>query len=70
MSSDDALSSPFASPVTPCIGVCTIDPDTEVCQGCLRTLEEIAGWGEMTQRERLAIMRELPGRADGGDAST
>lgn len=47
---------------TPCIGVCTIDPENDICQGCHRTLVEIAHWGVMTEAERLAVMARLPGR--------
>lgn len=48
--------------VSPCIKVCTMDPTTGLCAGCGRTLDEIARWGGMSDRERDAIMRELPAR--------
>jgi predicted Fe-S protein YdhL (DUF1289 family) len=47
---------------TPCIHVCVIDADAELCAGCGRTIEEIAHWSQMTDRERAAIMRGLPER--------
>ena len=47
---------------TPCIKVCVMDLDTQRCRGCYRTLEEIGGWGSMTDAEREAIMAELPER--------
>jgi uncharacterized protein len=49
---------------TPCIAVCMIDPRTNLCFGCGRTLPEIARWGQMTNEERHALMAELPERMD------
>jgi uncharacterized protein len=39
-----------------------MDPQSELCRGCLRTLDEIARWGAMSETEREAVMRELPSR--------
>jgi predicted Fe-S protein YdhL (DUF1289 family) len=47
---------------SPCIKVCQMDPVRGVCIGCCRTLDEIARWGAMTEKERAAIMHALPGR--------
>ncbi|WP_287886111.1 MULTISPECIES: DUF1289 domain-containing protein [Paracoccus] len=49
-------------PSTPCVDICRIDPASRLCTGCLRSVDEIAGWGRMTEAERLAIMAELPAR--------
>ena len=38
---------------SPCTSVCTIDPATGWCAGCLRTIDEIAAWGEHTRDFRL-----------------
>ena len=46
---------------SPCISVCVIGDDGW-CDGCLRTIEEIAGWGNMTNDERLKIMEDAPRR--------
>jgi len=52
---------------TPCIAVCMIDPRTNLCLGCGRTLPEIARWHRMDSAERLAVMAILPQRmADAG----
>lgn len=56
------MSHPRPSLATPCIGVCVIDSESDVCQGCRRTLEEIARWGGMSEAERLAVMARLPER--------
>ena len=47
---------------TPCIAVCIMDPRTDLCLGCGRTLPEIARWPRMDNAERLAVMAELPAR--------
>jgi uncharacterized protein len=47
---------------TPCIAVCMIDPRTNLCFGCGRSLPEIARWHRMESAERLSVMAELPAR--------
>jgi predicted Fe-S protein YdhL (DUF1289 family) len=44
---------------SPCIGVCRLDPATGLCEGCLRTAEEIAAWPFASNDERLAVVRRL-----------
>jgi predicted Fe-S protein YdhL (DUF1289 family) len=51
--------------LSPCVKVCVMDSARGICAGCGRTLNEIARWGSMTDRERDAIMRELGARLDG-----
>jgi hypothetical protein len=47
---------------TPCVNVCLLDAETGLCIGCGRTIEEIARWATMSDRERRAIMAGLPER--------
>jgi uncharacterized protein len=47
---------------SPCIKICTYDPESGLCRGCGRTLEEIGAWFSMTDQERRAVMAELPER--------
>jgi predicted Fe-S protein YdhL (DUF1289 family) len=49
---------------TPCVGICTINPQTQTCNGCKRTRAELKLWLRgMTQKERLRIItEELPKR--------
>ena len=47
---------------TPCIKVCQMDPAKGVCTGCCRTLDEIARWSGMTDRERETIISALAER--------
>lgn len=47
---------------TPCIRLCQIDPRTGWCEGCGRTLDEIAGWSRFDDRDRRTIMAGLAAR--------
>jgi predicted Fe-S protein YdhL (DUF1289 family) len=47
---------------SPCRKVCVLDADDRYCLGCLRTLGEIARWGEMAEAEQTAILAQLPAR--------
>ncbi|MGE0830895.1 MAG: DUF1289 domain-containing protein [Hyphomonadaceae bacterium] len=47
---------------SPCIQVCALQPENGLCQGCGRTLAEIAAWGRFSEQERRAIMAALPAR--------
>lgn len=51
-----------AEPQSPCRKVCVMHPESGLCVGCLRTLDEIAAWGRMTPEARGAVLAELPGR--------
>ena len=48
--------------ISPCIKVCQMDPARGVCIGCCRTLDEIARWSAMNEKEQTAIMAQLPAR--------
>jgi len=45
--------------VSPCIGVCQMDPDSELCRGCWRTIDEIASWSALDRDGRLAVIQRL-----------
>lgn len=49
-------------PESPCVKICVIHPESRLCTGCRRTIEEIAGWSRMTPEERRVVMDQLPGR--------
>jgi predicted Fe-S protein YdhL (DUF1289 family) len=49
---------------SPCSSVCRIDPATRWCEGCLRTLDEIADWSVLGGDEKRAIWFELAARFD------
>ncbi|WP_162265073.1 DUF1289 domain-containing protein [Polycladidibacter stylochi] len=45
--------------VSPCNGICTIDPLLQICRGCYRNLEEISQWREMSMGEKEALQKQL-----------
>ena len=47
---------------SPCVSVCVMDPVAGVCVGCLRTLDEIAGWIDLSDDARRALIASLPQR--------
>ena len=47
---------------SPCINVCRMNSDTGLCEGCLRTLAEIAAWSRMSADEKRAVLAQLAGR--------
>lgn len=58
------MASQIPDPIeSPCVRICTIDPGTQTCLGCFRTLREIAGWTAYSPALRRSIMDELPARA-------
>ena len=50
------------SVASPCNKVCVMDAQSGYCRGCLRTLDEIARWGGMSDAERQAVLAALPAR--------
>lgn len=53
-------------PPSPCVQVCAVDPDGRYCQGCLRTLDEIAAWGSLNAAQKRAVLDDLERRAEQG----
>ena len=47
--------------LSPCIGVCRIGADG-LCEGCLRTLDEIIAWSKADDDFKRAVWAALPGR--------
>lgn len=44
---------------SPCVRVCTLDPATDMCVGCLRTLDEIRAWGALSPDGRRAVLAAI-----------
>jgi predicted Fe-S protein YdhL (DUF1289 family) len=54
---------PDTNPVaSPCTNVCRIDASTGFCEGCLRTLDEIAAWSSMDDAQKRGVWRALAAR--------
>lgn len=51
---------------SPCLSVCRMDPTTDFCEGCFRTINEIAAWGRMGDDEKRRVWRLIGNRIDGG----
>ena len=49
---------------SPCVQICVVHPETRICTGCYRTINEITDWSRMTPEARRNIMDDLPARAD------
>jgi predicted Fe-S protein YdhL (DUF1289 family) len=48
--------------MSPCIGICMLDPKSGFCLGCKRNIEEIGRWAMLDDTQRRAILDQLPGR--------
>jgi len=44
---------------SPCISVCTINTQTGLCEGCWRTLDEIASWGTASDIQKQDIWKQI-----------
>jgi predicted Fe-S protein YdhL (DUF1289 family) len=61
------MSTAKISLVSPCVGVCLLDPATRQCRGCLRTVDEIARWYAAGDAEKRAILAALAARRQAAD---
>ncbi len=53
--------SKFAVP-SPCNSVCRIDDGDGLCEGCFRTLDEIAQWGQLDDTAKRAVWLSIESR--------
>jgi uncharacterized protein len=44
---------------SPCVNVCTMVGQPPLCQGCLRNLDEIALWSQLSNPQRQAVWQQL-----------
>jgi fluoroacetyl-CoA thioesterase len=51
-----------AAVASPCVSICRMDPGTALCEGCLRTIDEIAQWSSLSDDGKRAILALLPAR--------
>jgi len=47
---------------SPCVNICVVHPEARICTGCLRSIDEIGAWSQMSAEDRRRIMAELPDR--------
>jgi len=53
----------FSMP-SPCVSVCKMDAQRVLCQGCLRTIDEITRWSRMADGDKLAVWHLIAQRAE------
>ena len=58
------MSRPAPAPgvASPCINVCRMDPQTGWCEGCLRTIDEIATWAACDDGRKREVWRLIAQR--------
>ncbi|OGB08064.1 MAG: hypothetical protein A3E25_18970 [Burkholderiales bacterium RIFCSPHIGHO2_12_FULL_69_20] len=44
---------------SPCISLCRMHAPTGWCEGCLRTITEIAAWGRLDDDGRRVVLQDL-----------
>ena len=47
---------------SPCVNICRMDAASGYCEGCRRSLEEIACWSIYSPAEKRAVLELLPAR--------
>lgn len=47
---------------SPCIAVCTYLPESKVCRGCFRRIEEIWNWRSLTPKNRQDVLKKAKRR--------
>ncbi len=50
---------PISTVPSPCLSICRLDDETGLCQGCLRTTDEIRDWIILDDDGRRAILSRL-----------
>ena len=53
---------PGNTPASPCVSLCQMHAATGWCRGCLRTLDEIAGWSRLDNTRKYDVLHQLPAR--------
>jgi predicted Fe-S protein YdhL (DUF1289 family) len=49
---------------SPCINVCRMNAQTGLCEGCLRTIDEIVQWGSASEETKRAVWMEIKRRQE------
>lgn len=63
--SDPHLPPEQQTPVpSPCISLCKMSPDTGLCEGCLRTIDEICAWSTADDDAKRAVWAAIRRRED------
>ena len=49
---------------SPCLSICKLDSATEFCEGCFRTLDEIAAWSRLDDESKRAVWHLIAQRLE------
>jgi predicted Fe-S protein YdhL (DUF1289 family) len=55
----------MTEPASPCIDVCRMNPETGFCDGCFRTIDEIAAWSSFDDEEKQGVLARVESRRQG-----
>ncbi len=55
------MTAPAAVP-SPCVNVCRMHAASGLCEGCARTLAEIAGWASMSEPDKRRVWQRIEQR--------
>lgn len=47
---------------SPCVSVCVMHPQTGVCEGCLRDLDEIGAWSQLSDEVKRQVWQRIAQR--------
>jgi predicted Fe-S protein YdhL (DUF1289 family) len=47
---------------SPCVSVCVMHPQTGLCEGCLRSLQEIGDWSRMADEAKRQVWQRIQNR--------
>jgi uncharacterized protein len=48
---------------SPCVSICRMDAHTGLCEGCCRTIDEIAAWSRLDADTKRGVWRRIEQRA-------
>jgi predicted Fe-S protein YdhL (DUF1289 family) len=55
---------------SPCVDVCRMNAETGFCEGCFRTIDEIASWSVYDDDEKRAVLARVDSRRQGARVVT
>ncbi|MEN8710546.1 MAG: DUF1289 domain-containing protein [Paracoccaceae bacterium] len=47
---------------SPCVNLCQVHPQTRLCIGCKRSIDEITNWSRYSHQERAELMDDIQTR--------
>jgi uncharacterized protein len=59
MNGPEVLAADLAPVPSPCVSLCKMNPDSGLCEGCLRTLDEIRKWSTADDDFKRGVLAEI-----------